>query len=174
MRQRHQPLTDCFSSSLAAAKSASKDAEKQTGRHHDGAKAELSRGKQQTADSLAQLDKKKALSIEMVTQIRVQGDDLENTRRIAEEDKRQARLQRLQEEAVQSGKQNAAVEMRWAELMEDNMPQELQREIESQKADCAHIISSKDKLIADFQEELKAKDEECVPPNVIAQAVVPS
>ena len=63
---------------------------------------------------------------------------------------------------MRSGKQNAAVEMRWAELLEQNMPQELQRDILDQKAACSSIIASKDGLISDFQTQLKGKDEEYV------------
>lgn len=44
---------------------------------------------------------------------------------------------------MRSGKQNAAVEMRWAELLDENMPQELHRSIEEQKAACAEIVASK-------------------------------
>ena len=88
---------------------------------------EPSRGKQQIANSLALLDHQKAKSIEHVTSIRVEADNLENDRRIEEENKRQDRLWRLQEEAVASGKANAAVEMRWNDLMEHNMPQDLNR-----------------------------------------------
>lgn len=44
---------------------------------------------------------------------------------------------------MRSGKQNAAVEMRWAELLDDNMPQELHKNIEEQKAACSEIIASK-------------------------------
>ena len=49
------------------------------------------------------------------------GAEPQAQRRVAEEKQRQDRLQRLQEEAVRSGKQNAAVEMRWAELLDQNM-----------------------------------------------------
>jgi dynein regulatory complex protein 1 len=63
---------------------------------------------------------------------------------------------------VRSGKQNAAVEMRWAELLDQAMPQELQKEIEQQKGACVDIIRSKDDLIRDFQQQLKSKDEEYV------------
>ena len=75
-------------------------------------KKELSRGKQQTADSLVHLDKKKASTIDNVTAVRVEADNRENVRRIQEEEKRQERLRKLQEEALSSGKRNAAVEMR--------------------------------------------------------------
>lgn len=74
----------------------------------------------------------------------------------------QERLQMLQEEAIASGKQNAAIEMRWAELLELNMPQQLYTEIESQKKSCAEIITSKDNLIREFKKQLKIKDEEYV------------
>jgi dynein regulatory complex protein 1 len=92
----------------------------------------------------------------------VAADFRENQRRINEELLRQDRLQRLQEEAVRSGKQNAAVEMKWAELLDQNMPQELHKEILQQKSACAHIIASKDGLIREFQQQLKSKDEEYV------------
>jgi dynein regulatory complex protein 1 len=123
---------------------------------------QLSRGKQQIADSLVNLDKKKSTTIHHVTAIRVDTDSAENSRRIGEEDRRQNRLQTLQEEAVNSGKQNATVEMKWAELMEYNMPQELMREMQGQQGLCEGIISSKNKLITDFQCELKRKDDEYV------------
>lgn len=48
---------------------------------------------------------------------------------------------------MRSGKQNAAVEMRWAELLDENMPQELHRHIEEQKAACAEIVASKVRLM---------------------------
>ena len=110
-----------------------------------------SKGQQQIANSLAHLDKKKSGGIENVTHVRVAADWREAQRRVAEEKQRQDRLQRLQEEAVRSGKQNAAVEMRWAELLDQNMPQELHNEIEAQKSACSEIIASKDALIREFQ-----------------------
>ena len=121
--------------------------------------SQRSKGQQQIANSLAHLDKKKAGGIENITSIRVGADWREAQRRVAEEKQRQERLQRLQEEAVRSGKQNAAVEMRWAELLDQNMPQELHNEIEAQKSACSEIIASKDTLIREFQLQLKSKDE---------------
>ncbi|MFN3973539.1 MAG: hypothetical protein ACK4L4_19735, partial [Gemmobacter sp.] len=112
----------------------------------DASRQELSRGKQQIADSLSLLDNKKATSIELTTAVRVEADARENQRRVEEEGKRQDRLRRLQEEAMESSRRNAAVEMRWAELMEHNMPQELWREITAQREACERIIASKDAL----------------------------
>eukprot|EP00903_Cladosiphon_okamuranus_P013611 g12676.t1 len=129
---------------------------------NDQESAACSLSQQQVADSLGHLDKKKGRGIDAVTAVRVSADDRETQRRMAEEHARQERLQRLQEEAVRSGKQNAAVEMRWAELLDENMPQELHRSIEEQKAACAEIVASKDALVNDFQAQLKVKDEEYV------------
>ncbi|CAN0186433.1 unnamed protein product, partial [Ectocarpus fasciculatus] len=129
---------------------------------NDDETAACSLSQQQVADSLGHLDKKKGRGIDAVTAVRVSADDRETQRRMAEEHARQERLQRLQEEAVRSGKQNAAVEMRWAELLDENMPQELHKNIEEQKASCAEIVASKDALVNDFQVQLKVKDEEYV------------
>ena len=146
------------------ARNASEDKEAGSKAGRGGAQEEVrrSKGQQQIADSLAHLDKKKSGGIENITHIRVAADWREGQRRVAEEKQRQERLQRLQEEAVRSGKQNAAVEMRWAELLDQNMPQELHSEIEAQKEACGQIIASKDTLIREFQLQLKAKDEEYV------------
>eukprot|EP01138_Halocafeteria_seosinensis_P007806 gb/GECG01007976.1/.p1 GENE.gb/GECG01007976.1/~~gb/GECG01007976.1/.p1 ORF type:complete len:816 (+),score=191.96 gb/GECG01007976.1/:1-2448(+) len=119
-------------------------------------------GEQRIADSLSALDNRKSKGIEHTTAVRVNADEEENKRRIQEEERRQDRIWRLQEEAVGSGKANAAVEMRWNDLKEYNMPQELNEELESQKEACARIISSKDQLIQEFKAELKSKDEEYV------------
>ncbi len=122
----------------------------------------LGAGKQQISDSLTNLDNQKIRTIEELTSIRVEVDVIENARRIQEEEKRQERLRFLQVEAVNSGKSNAAVEMRWAELMEQNMPHELIMEMSVQKQSCDAIIAEKNSLIKTFQTELKNKDEEYV------------
>ncbi|GMH61183.1 hypothetical protein TrRE_jg1767 [Triparma retinervis] len=144
------------------ARSQSSQEQTATKMRNANSREEESRGQQQIANSLSHLDKKKSSGITSVTDIRVAADFRENQRRINEELLRQDRLQRLQEEAVRSGKQNAAVEMKWAELLDQNMPQELHKEILHQKSACADIISSKDGLIREFQQQLKSKDEEYV------------
>ena len=52
--------------------------------------------------------------------------------------------------------------MRWADLLDKQIPQELFTAIEEQKKNCAAIIASKDKLISEFHLQLKMKDEEYV------------
>lgn len=143
-------------------RNASKDDETRKSKQHVSEAKRMSRGQQQVADSLNRLDRRKLAGIQQVTGVRVQADDLENRRRIEEETRRHARVEKLQQEAIQSGAQNAAVEMRWSDLFEFNMPQELHRELEAQNRSCAEIIASKDAVIREFQTQLKAKDEEYV------------
>lgn len=61
-----------------------------------------------------------------------------------------------------TAKSNAAIEMKWAELLEKDIPQELFTEIHTQMAACISIIKSKDNLISDFMLQLRKKDEEYV------------
>lgn len=81
---------------------------------------------------------------------------------LKDDNRAQERLEMLQEEAISSSKLNAAIEMRWAELLELNMPQQLYQEIEAQKKACSEIIQSKENLTREFKKQLKMKDEEYV------------
>jgi dynein regulatory complex protein 1 len=119
-------------------------------------------GQQQVDDSILSLDKRKHGGLELVTTIRVSTNDLEAKRRVDEEEIKKNRLIKLQQEALNSAKANAAIEMKWAELLEKDIPQELHHEIQLQMESCNEIIKSKDELIADFQQQLRAKDEEYV------------
>jgi len=116
----------------------------------------------QISESLFHLDRRKHRGLQDVTAIRVAVDELEASRRIEDEELRKERLGKLQEEALSSAKANAAVEMKWAELLEKEIPQELYSEIQIQMAACNEIIKSKDDLISEFQRQLRAKDEEYV------------
>lgn len=144
------------------ARNASKDDESRRKSQQVGEARRLGRGQQQVADSLNQLDRRKIAGIRHVTSVRVEADDAENRRRVEEEERRHARVAKLQHEALDSGAKNAAVEMRWADLFEYSMPQELNRELEAQNRACNEILASKDAVIREFQRQLKAKDEEYV------------
>ena len=52
--------------------------------------------------------------------------------------------------------------MKWGELLEKEIPQELYHDIQVQIESCNAIIKSKDDLIHDFQQQLRTKDEEYV------------
>ena len=122
----------------------------------------LGHGKQQIVDSLHALDVLKYDTINDVTQIRVQTDDRENRRRIIEEQKRDQRLNGLRAEAISSTAKTEELTNYWNELDDIHMPQALQAEIDKQRNACNEITASKDRLIKQFQQELKIKDEEYV------------
>ncbi len=119
-------------------------------------------GQQQVEESLLSLDRRKHAGLKQVTAVRVANNDSEAKRRVVDEELKKNRLAKLQQEALTSAKANAAIEMKWAELLEKEIPQELHQEIQFQMESCNGIIRSKDELIADFQQQLRAKDEEYV------------
>ena len=119
-------------------------------------------GGQQVADSMYHLDRRKHAGLQDVTELRVKTDNLELKRRMNDEDTRRDRLDKLQKEAINSAKANAAIDLKWAELLEREIPQELHQEIELQMVACRSTIKSKDDLIKEFQRQLRVKDEEYV------------
>mmetsp|Transcript_42001 Transcript_42001/g.121784 ORF Transcript_42001/g.121784 Transcript_42001/m.121784 type:complete len:669 (-) Transcript_42001:51-2057(-) len=123
---------------------------------------EVSLGKQQIGNSNAALERIRTETWDELTDIRVRFDESENQRRITEENNRLDRYEALQIEAVTSGRKNAAIEMKWADLLNEDIPQELNEKLEFQKKACQQIIDTKDRRIRDFQQELKTKDEEYI------------
>jgi len=123
---------------------------------------EVSLGKQQVGTSTAVLERLRTETWDELTDIRVRFDDQENQRRIVEENNRLDRYEALQIEAVTSGRKNAAIEMKWADLLNMDIPQELNDQLQFQVNACQQIIESKDRRIRDFQTELKNKDEEYI------------
>lgn len=119
-------------------------------------------GAQQVNESLLAIDKRKHDGLQDVTAIRVATNDAEAKRRIDDEELRRLRLSKLQQEALASAKANAAIEMKWGELLDKEIPQELHHDIQQQIESCNAIIRSKDELINDFQQQLRSKDEEYV------------
>jgi dynein regulatory complex protein 1 len=123
---------------------------------------EFVKGKSQIMESNHRLDRIKTAGIEHVTSVRVQSDDRENKRRIAEEERRQERRHKLLTEAENSAKRNAAIAMKWNAVIAKEIPQDLLAEMNQQKEACDRVIAAKDRLKNEFQNELKAKDEEYV------------
>ena len=82
--------------------------------------------------------------------------------RIEEEARRQELRGKLLAEAEHSARHNATVAMRWADLFSIEVPQELYEQIEKQREACTRITDSKDRLIKEINNELKAKDDEYV------------
>jgi dynein regulatry complex protein 1 len=122
----------------------------------------LKTGLQQVSESLFHLDRRKHGGIQDVTSVRVATDESESRRRVEDERMRHERLTKLQTEALSSAKANAAIELKWADLLEKEIPQELHHDIQLQMAACSAIIASKDKLTNEFLMQLRSKDEEYV------------
>eukprot|EP00227_Mantoniella_beaufortii_P020533 CAMPEP_0197588540 /NCGR_PEP_ID=MMETSP1326-20131121/9790_1 /TAXON_ID=1155430 /ORGANISM="Genus nov. species nov., Strain RCC2288" /LENGTH=456 /DNA_ID=CAMNT_0043153381 /DNA_START=206 /DNA_END=1573 /DNA_ORIENTATION=+ len=127
-----------------------------------GGADDIGKAKRQTAESKKRLARIKTAGTDDVTLVRVKQDDRENHRRVGEESRRQELRGKLLTEAEHSARRNATVAMRWADLFSVEVPQELYEEIERQRAQCNKITASKDKLIAEIKNELKAKDDEYV------------
>merc|ERR1719265_730016 len=139
-----------------------KEKEVTTGGPNKEVQEEVSLGKQQVGTSTAHLERLRTQTWEGLTDIRVKFDDAENQRRIIEENNRLDRYEALQIEAVTSGRKNAAIEMKWADLLNMDIPQDLNDQLRVQKNACQQIIESKDRRIRDFQTELRNKDEEYI------------
>ena len=135
---------------------------RELGESGDGEQGTSRTGGQQVSDSLLHLDRRKHTGLSEVTDLRVKTDINEANRRTEEDNLRKDRLGKLQQEAFSSAKANAAIEMRWAELMDKQIPQELHEEMQRQMKSCSEVIKSKDELIVEFQRQLRGKDEEYV------------
>jgi len=135
---------------------------REMGEGNDNANGSNRTGSQQVSESMLMLDRRKHSGLETVTALRVKSDVSESQRRIDEDSIRKDRLGKLQGDAFSSAKANAAIEMRWAELLEKEIPQELHAEMQLQMEACTDVIKSKDELIGEFQRQLRAKDEEYV------------
>lgn len=116
-------------------------------------------GQKQVHESMATLDQTKRDGIRFVTDIRVAADAKEESRRLQEEQRRQERLEKLQDEIASTSRHTATIEARWNQLMQLEIPQQLAQEIATQNEVCREILASKDRLVSEFQQQLRQKDE---------------
>ena len=123
---------------------------------------EVGTGKQQTLDSQRRLERLREEHLDAASLVKLSGDDRENRRRVEEEETRQELRGKLLAEAEQSAQRNAGVAIRWADLFQYDVPQELDSEIQKQREACDKIIESKDQLILELRGQLKLKDDEYV------------
>lgn len=120
------------------------------------------RGDNQILESRGMLEAIKRKITEDITKIRSDTDVMENERRIKEERERDQRYDEIQAEVHHSYKENIGIDFKWQELEDKEDCEELAQEIELQKAHCQAIIQNKEKLIKQFHDTLKTKDEEYV------------
>jgi dynein regulatry complex protein 1 len=111
---------------------------------------------------MRELDLAKERTLEEITSVRIAADARELERRALETSRVADRQQKLREEAGMAARANASVTMRWADLRERALPQELANELEEQKTACLRILQARDVLLNGLTLELKQKDEEFI------------
>merc|ERR1711865_1308142 len=99
----------------------------------EGRKNKAGGGPQQVHASRSHLDKVQRSGDKMVDLVKQSSDERENIRRINEEERRRVRRQNLDTEARVSAKRNAAVAMRWASILEKDIPEEILAEMMLQR-----------------------------------------
>jgi dynein regulatory complex protein 1 len=118
------------------------------------------KGPQQILNSKGNINAKKRATYEEITDIKFKNEKHEKDRRDLDDFQREQRFQTLQAEAIESSKQNAALEMRWAALQEIDEYETLLKSINEQKQVFDKILDSKNGMIALFKENLKKKDDD--------------
>jgi len=119
---------------------------------------ECVKGTEKARESKGLLEQLKRETWEEVTQIKADADSAENKRRQKEDKRRKERYEMIKNETIESSTKNEAAQIKWDDLLELEECEELAAAIEEQKAECRKIIENKDKLIKEFQEEIKEKD----------------
>eukprot|EP00762_Andalucia_godoyi_P005764 ANDGO_06495.mRNA.1 Dynein regulatory complex protein 1 len=152
---------DRVETAISAKREAAGEADRRNKREAEDA-LKLTRGETQVLESEERLNETVESGLSAITLIRLQGDHGENERRLNEEMKNESRQQKLMEEASNAAKRNAAISMKWSTLYDVAVPQDLQQELDTQKEACDRVVASKDRLIAEFRTELRAKDQEYV------------
>jgi dynein regulatory complex protein 1 len=99
---------------------------------------------------------------EMVTNIRVAGDAREIARRIEEEEAKRQRKEKLEAEAKAGAERFDEITKKWELSLQKEIPQDLHEMLTQQKSACDAMLDEKNKLITDYQAELKAKDDQYV------------
>ena len=113
-------------------------------------------------ESAQNLAKFQSEALENLTNIRVAADENESLRRKKSNHKFEVRSIRLDDEANSSAEISALIENKWADMMNENIPQELQRELKEQMKLCEEVIKSKQALVTEFKSNIREQDEEYV------------
>jgi len=120
------------------------------------------RSKKQVEDSTQRLEKLTSDGTQLVTNVLVAGDAKEVQRRLDEDETKKTRFEKLEAEANASVERFEEIMRRWEPALTKTIPQDLQEKLAEQKTACDAMRDEKDKLINDFQQELKSKDDQYV------------
>ncbi|KAL9962962.1 hypothetical protein ACROYT_G032120 [Oculina patagonica] len=120
------------------------------------------KSRKQMEDSRQRLVKLKSDGTELVTNVHVAADARESMRRLEEEEQRRQRNEKLEAEAKSATEKFEEITKKWEYALSKEIPQDLNSMLMEQKAACDSMIDEKNKLIHDFQQELKTKDDQYV------------
>ncbi|XP_038052211.1 dynein regulatory complex protein 1-like [Patiria miniata] len=125
-------------------------------------KEEQSKSKRQIEDSRQRLTKLESDGSELVTNVRVAADAREAHRRTEEEEIQRQRNEKLEAEAKAGLERFDEITKKWEQANSRDLPMELHDLLKQQKSLSEAMIDEKNKLINDFQLELKSKDDQYV------------
>ncbi|XP_022104509.1 dynein regulatory complex protein 1-like [Acanthaster planci] len=125
-------------------------------------KEEQSKSKRQIEDSRQRLTKLESDGSELVTNVRVAADAREAHRRTEEEEIQRQRNEKLEAEAKAGMERFDEITKKWEQANSRDLPMELHDLLKQQKSLSEAMIDEKNKLINDFQMELKSKDDQYV------------
>ncbi|XP_071803917.1 dynein regulatory complex protein 1-like [Asterias amurensis] len=125
-------------------------------------KEEQSKSKRQIEDSRQRLTKLKTDGTELVSNVRVAADAREAHRRTDEEEIQRQRNEKLEAEAKAGLERFEEITKKWEQANTRDLPMELHDLLKQQKSLSEAMIDEKNKLINDFQMELKSKDDQYV------------
>jgi dynein regulatory complex protein 1 len=120
------------------------------------------KGKDQLQKSRGNIEAKKRQTYEEITDVKLRNEKHEKDRRDLEEMQRHRRYTDLQTEAIESGKKNFALELKWSELRNIEECDTLFKEITKQKESFGEILNAKNRLIQRFKDDLRKKDDDYV------------
>lgn len=123
---------------------------------------ELSVSRKQIEDSYIRLKKLNDDGFEMATNIRVAGDAREVQRRLEEEEAARHRKEKLEAEAKAGLEKFEDISKKWELALQKELAHDLHEMLMTQKSSCDAMLDEKNKLINDYQSELKSKDDQYV------------
>ncbi|XP_014743660.1 PREDICTED: dynein regulatory complex protein 1 [Sturnus vulgaris] len=95
---------------------------------------------------------------QLLTNVRVEADLRESRRREKEGEEKRRRLEKLEWEAKHGTEKLAEINSKWALAGDLKIPQELWELLEQQQDQCQQLLTGKNRLIRELQQELEAKD----------------
>lgn len=125
-------------------------------------KEELSISRKQMEESRQRLLRLMEDGYELVTNVRDATDAREGEWRTEEDEIKRQRKDRLEAEAKSGSEKFDEITKKWESALQKEIPQDLHEMLTQQKSACDAMIDEKNKLITDFQVELKLKDDQYV------------